>query len=65
MRIEDIIISNLIYNEEFTRKTLPFIKKEYFSDRMESILVNEIGDYFNKFNKIILQHFSSRQTDSH
>ena len=53
MRIEDIIISNLIYNEEFTRKTLPFIKKEYFSDRMESILVNEIGDYFNKFNKII------------
>ena len=34
-RIETTIIQNLIYNEEYSRKSIPFIKPEYFEDRKE------------------------------
>jgi hypothetical protein len=32
--IEQTILTNLIYNEQYTRKVLPFIKGDYFSDRI-------------------------------
>jgi len=32
-QFEKTLLSNLIYNEEFTRKALPFIKEEFFQDR--------------------------------
>ena len=32
-RIERTALSNLIHNEEYTRKVLPFIKEEYFAER--------------------------------
>ena len=41
-RIERTALSNLIHNEEYTRKVLPFVKQEYFSDRLEGILFLEI-----------------------
>ena len=41
-RIERTALSNLIHNEEYTRKVLPFIKEEYFSDRTERLLFTEI-----------------------
>ena len=33
--IEKTILANLIHNEQYTRKVLPFIKGDYFSDRTE------------------------------
>ncbi len=51
MRIEQQILSNLIHNEHYCRKVIPFIKREYFSDRKESVIVNEIINFFNKYNK--------------
>ena len=30
-RLETTILKNLIYNEEYTRKVLPFVRAEYFS----------------------------------
>ena len=42
MRIEQQILSNLIYNEHYCRKVIPFLKKEYFSDRKESVVVTQI-----------------------
>ena len=41
-RIEQTALSNLIHNEEYTRKVLPFIKQEYFADRLEGLLFLEI-----------------------
>ncbi len=38
MRVETIILSNLIMNEEYCRKTLPFLVKEYFHDETEATL---------------------------
>jgi replicative DNA helicase len=51
MRIEQKILSNLIHDEQYCRKVIPFIKRDYFSDRKESVLVYEIIDFFNKYNK--------------
>ena len=51
-RIERTILSNLIHNEEYTRRVLPFIKEEYFSDRLEKILFTEISKFVNKYNAL-------------
>ena len=55
MRIEQQILSNLIHDEHYCRKVIPFLKREYFGDRKESIIVKEIIDFFNKYNKPITQ----------
>jgi archaellum biogenesis ATPase FlaH len=52
MRLEHKLLEQLIYNEEYTRKTLPFLKKEYFHDKTEAVLFEEITDFFQKFNKL-------------
>lgn len=59
MRIEKTILSNLIYNEDYIRKVIPFIKKGYFEDRNEKILFEIIAEFFNKFNKPITKEILS------
>jgi len=51
-RIEDTILRNLIYNEEFARKTLPFMKDVYFSQYTDKTIFNEIYKYFDKFSNL-------------
>ena len=51
-RLEDTILTNLIFNEEFTRKALPFLKDEYFGTRSDKILFNCIDDFVNKYNNL-------------
>jgi replicative DNA helicase len=55
MRIEQQILSNLIHDENYCRKVIPFLKREYFGDRKESVIVKEIIDFFNKYNKPLTQ----------
>ena len=50
MRIEQTILSNLIYTEDYTRRVLPFLKSEYFQDQVESVLFKEINDFITKYN---------------
>ena len=52
MRIEKTILSHLVFNEEFARKTIPFLKIEYFSDFTERTLFDVIDEYVKKYNKI-------------
>ena len=51
MRIEQQILSNLIFDETYCRKVIPFLKREYFSDRKEAVIITQIVDFFNKYNK--------------
>jgi archaellum biogenesis ATPase FlaH len=51
-RIEQTILKNLIYNEEFSRKVLPFVKGEYFSDRTEKLIHQEVNDFILKYNDL-------------
>ena len=51
-RLENIILTNLLYNEEYARKTLPFIKEEYFNQFTDKAVFQEIRKYFNKYSNI-------------
>jgi replicative DNA helicase len=50
MKIELTILKNLVHNEDFARKTLPFLREEYFSDSSERIVFNRINDFMLKYN---------------
>ena len=52
-RIESTILKNLIYNEEYSRKSIPFIKTEYFEDRKERIIFDEILSFIVKYDSSI------------
>jgi len=51
-RIERTALRNLIHNEDYSRKVLPFIKEDYFSDRLERLLFKEIYKFITKFNAL-------------
>ena len=48
-RIEQTILSNLFFNEEYTRKVLPFIKEDYFTNRTEKLLYQEVYKFVEKY----------------
>ena len=50
MKLEQAILTSLIYSEDYLRKVLPFIKPEYFSDRTERTLFNEITSFTETYN---------------
>jgi replicative DNA helicase len=50
MRLEQTILKNLIYNEEYLRKVLPFIKDEYFTDRSDRTIFTEISKFTETYN---------------
>jgi replicative DNA helicase len=51
-RLEQTILKNLIYNDSYTRKVLPFIKSEYFSDFIERFIFSEIFDFVNEYKNL-------------
>ena len=44
-------MENLIHNEDYARKVLPFIKEEYFTDRNEKIVFSEIVSFSEKYSR--------------
>ena len=48
--IEQIILSNLCYNEEYLRKVIPFLKPEYFSRNEDRIVFNKIATHTETYN---------------
>ena len=51
-RFELTLLRNLIFNEEFTRKALPFLKEDYFKNRDEIVLFNTINNFVLKYNNL-------------
>ncbi len=51
-RLETTILKNLIFNEDYARKILPFIKTEYFTDNIEKIVFNEIDEHMHQFKHL-------------
>ena len=47
-RLEDTILSNLIHNEDYCRKVLPFLKDDYFASRSDKVLFSEIYAFVDK-----------------
>ena len=53
--IERTTLSQLVSNEQYARKVLPFMKGDYFSDRTERTIFEEIAKFVDKYNKIPTQ----------
>jgi replicative DNA helicase len=51
-KIEFLILRNLIHNEEYLRKVLPFIKDDYFEDLEQKIVFEEISKFVLEYNKL-------------
>tara|TARA_E500000305_G_scaffold104613_1_gene101139 strand:- start:7 stop:1350 length:1344 start_codon:yes stop_codon:yes gene_type:complete len=47
--LETTILSNLIYNEDYARKVIPFIKEEYFQDGIEKVIFKTIWQYADQY----------------
>ena len=52
-RIETTILRNLIFNEEYSRKVIPFIQPTYFEQRTEKIIFEEITKFIVKYGSSI------------
>ena len=50
MSIERTILSSLLFNDEYNRKVIPFLKSEYFQDYNERVVFDLIDDYVRKYN---------------
>lgn len=62
--IEKTILANLIHNEQYTRKVLPFIKGDYFSDRTERTVFEEIQKFVDKYSDLPNQNALEVELDS-
>ena len=49
-RIENKILSNLIFDEDYMRKVIPFIKDVYFDNVSEKTIFQEILDFVNEYD---------------
>jgi len=47
--LETTILSNLIFNEDYARKVIPFIKEEYFQDGIEKVIFKSIWQYADEY----------------
>ena len=50
-KVEILILRNLLYNEEYLRKVIPFIKKDYFEDTNQKIIFEEISNFVEEYNE--------------
>ena len=51
-RIETLILKNLIHNEEYSRKVLPFLNKDYFLEHTDKLLYQQIESFITKYNNL-------------
>jgi replicative DNA helicase len=49
-KVEFLILRNLLYNEEYVRKVIPFIKAEYFEDFNQKVVFEEILSFVQEYN---------------
>ena len=52
MRVEQLVLKHLINNEDYARKTIPFLQKEYFTDSNEQIVFEKIKTFIASYNSI-------------
>ena len=52
-RIETTILRNLVCEEEFSRKVIPFIEPDYFENKTEKIIFQEISQFIVKYDSAI------------
>lgn len=49
---EFLILRNLLHNDEYVRKVIPFLKEEYFRGYSEKVIFQEIFSFVETYNKL-------------
>jgi len=49
--VEFLILRNLLHNEEYVRKVIPFIKADYFEDTKQKVIFEEISKFVGEYNQ--------------
>ena len=62
-KVEFLILRNLLYNEEYVRKVIPFIKSEYFEDYNQKVVFEEIVNFVEKYNQTLTQEVLCIETE--
>ena len=52
-RIETTILRNLVFDEEYSRKVIPFIEPDYFDQRSEKVIFEEITQFIVNYGGAI------------
>ena len=52
-RIETTILRNLLHNEDYARKVIPFIQSEFFEERSEKIIFDETVSFITKYDNCV------------
>ena len=63
-KVEILILRNLLYNEKYLRKVIPFIKPEYFEDPHQKITFEEIFNFVQKYNELVTQEVLCIETEN-
>jgi replicative DNA helicase len=50
-KVEILILRNLLHNEKYVRKVIPFIKLEYFEDTNQKVVFEEILKFVQEYNQ--------------
>ena len=51
-RIELVVLKHLLNEEDYARRTLPYLKSEYFSEMNERVIYQEIDKYLSQYNSL-------------
>ena len=49
-RVPLTILKNLLHDEQYTRKVLPFVQPEYFEERSDRVIFEEIASYLKDYD---------------
>ena len=66
-RVPLTILNNLIHDEEYTRKVIPFIEEDYFEERSDKVVFEEISTFLKAYDSLptkeVLQIEVGKRTD--
>ena len=51
-RVALTILQNLIHDEKYTRQVIPFIQSDYFEDRSDKVVFEEVSNFLDKYDKL-------------
>ena len=51
-KIETVILQNLVNDDEYMRKVIPFLKREYFIDNNEKIIYDQVKNFIDQYNAV-------------
>ena len=62
-KVEFLILRNLLYNEEYVRKVIPFIKAEYFEDFNQKVVFEETLKFVEEYNQPVTKEVLCIETE--